>query len=67
MVEIQGRLSLFKNLCLFGIKDITLHFYLLDFVRKSIHYAKIILSQKEIASKLSCKQTARLYFSSDCV
>ena len=44
-------------------KDIQLHFYLLDFIRKSIVYAKITLSQKKVVSKLSCKQTARLLFS----
>ena len=45
------------------LKDIQLPYYLLDFVRKSILYAKITLSQKKFVSKLDCKQTARLIFS----
>ena len=39
-------------------KDMTLHFQLLDFVKKSILYAKITPFQKRFASKLSCKQTS---------
>ena len=46
------------------VKDITLHFSLLDFVRKCNLYAKITLCQKRFVSKLSCKQTARLIFPS---
>ena len=46
-----------------NIKDIQFHFQLLNFVRKSILYAKITLSPKKLVSKLSCKQTACLLFS----
>ena len=48
---------------LYNLKDIHLYFLLLHFVRKSILYAKITLSQKKFVSILSCKQTARLLFS----
>ena len=59
----------------YRVKDIQLHFQLLEIIRKSIIHAKITLSWKKIFSKLSCTifsyeteqettvQTVRLLFS----
>ena len=45
------------------LKDLTLYFHLFYFAKKSNLHAKITLSQKKFVSKLSCKQTARLLYS----
>ena len=49
------------------VKDITLHFPLFDFVRKSILYAKITLSHKKFVSKLVVNKLHAFYFPIYCV
>ena len=74
-VEMKNKLAASYESILIKLDDITffqlgfskfvtnIMFDRLDFVRKSILYAKITLSPKKFVSKLSCKQTARLLFS----